>query len=131
MAWIFKDGIPIYQQIVQIMKVRIASGTYLSGEKIPAVRDLAIEAGVNPNTMQRALSELEREGLVQSERTSGRFVTNDTEVLKNLRDALAIDYIREMAENLKKLGMSPDEIIFAITNYIRGSDGNCISNLPG
>lgn len=118
MAWTFKDGIPIYQQIVHTMELQIANGTYSSGEKIPTVRDLAMEAGVNPNTMQRAMAELERNGLVQSERTLGRFVTKDATVLKNLREALAMENIRKMSENLRQLGMTAEEIILAVTKFM-------------
>lgn len=117
MTWVFKDGAPIYQQIVQTMKIRIANGTYPPGSKIPAVRDLALEAGVNPNTMQRALSELERENLVKSERTSGRFVTQDEQELKVLREALGHDFIREMFANMTQLGMTPEEIVQAVTRW--------------
>ena len=67
MKWIFKDGIPIYSQIVEQMKLHIASGAYKMGDKLPSVRDLAVEAGVNPNTMQRAFAELERDGLLHSD----------------------------------------------------------------
>ena len=77
MEWNFKSGIPIYTQIIDEMTMRIASGYYGPGDKLPSVRDLAMDAGVNPNTMQRALAELERRGLVFSERTSGRFVTKE------------------------------------------------------
>ena len=73
MKWIFKDGIPIYSQIVEQMKLHIASGAYKMGDKLPSVRDLAVEAGVNPNTMQRAFAELERDGLLHSERTRGKY----------------------------------------------------------
>ncbi len=72
MAWEFKDGIPIYRQLVRRLEISIAAGEYQSGEKMPSVRDLAMEAGVNPNTMQRALAELEAGGLLHSERTAGR-----------------------------------------------------------
>ena len=72
MAWKFNDNAPIYLQIVNTLKRNIASGAYPPGSRLPSVRDLALEAGVNPNTMQRALSELERSGLVNSQRTAGR-----------------------------------------------------------
>ena len=77
MAWKFNDNAPIYLQIVNTLKRNIASGAYPPGSRLPSVRDLALEAGVNPNTMQRALSELERSGLVNSQRTAGRFITED------------------------------------------------------
>ena len=77
MEWRFSNEAPIYQQIMEQIKAMIATGVLTSGDKLPSVRELAVEAGVNPNTMQKALSELEREGLLCSKRTSGRFVTDN------------------------------------------------------
>ena len=118
MDWNFKNGIPIYSQIVDEMTMRIASGIYEPGEKLPSVRDLAMDAGVNPNTMQRALAELERRGLVYSERTSGRFVTKEEAVLKSLHEELAKKYFQELAEKLRKIGMSGVEIHEAVRRWI-------------
>ena len=117
MDWNFKNGIPIYSQIVDEMTMRIASGIYEPGEKLPSVRDLAMDAGVNPNTMQRALAELERRGLVYSERTSGRFVTKEEAVLKSLHEELAKKYFQELAEKLRKIGMSGEEIASAVKKW--------------
>ena len=77
MEWNLDPSRPIYQQIIEKVETEIASGRYQPGQQLPSVRELALEAGVNPNTMQRALSELERGGLVTSRRTSGRFITED------------------------------------------------------
>lgn len=117
MEWNFKSGIPIYSQIVDEMTMRIASGIYEPGEKLSSVRDLAMDAGVNPNTMQRALAELERRGLVYSERTSGRFVTKEEAVLKSLHEELAKRYFQELAEKLRKIGMSGEEIHEAVRKW--------------
>jgi len=117
MAWEFKDGIPMYRQIVRIFERRIASGEYKLEEKIPSVRDLALEAGVNPNTMQRALSELEAEGLVHTERTNGRFVTGDREQLEALRKRLSEECIRRFFRELMEIGMSRLEIIEAVRSW--------------
>lgn len=117
MEWNFKSGIPIYSQIVDEMTMRIASGIYEPGEKLSSVRDLAMDAGVNPNTMQRALAELERRGLVYSERTSGRFVTKEEPVLKSLHEELAKKYFQELAEKLRKIGMSGEEIASAVKKW--------------
>ena len=118
MEWNFKSGIPIYSQIVDEMTMRIASGIYEPGEKLSSVRDLAMDAGVNPNTMQRALAELERRGLVYSERTSGRFVTKEEAVLRSLHEELAKKYFQELAEKLRKIGMSGEEIHEAVRKWI-------------
>lgn len=118
MEWNFKNGLPIYSQIIDVMTMRIASNAYEPGEKLPSVRDLAMDAGVNPNTMQRALAELERRGLVFSERTSGRFVTNDEAVLKSLHEELAADYFREFEGRLRAIGMSDEEIRSSASKWL-------------
>ncbi|MBO7710530.1 MAG: GntR family transcriptional regulator [Lachnospiraceae bacterium] len=118
MKWEFKNGVPIYQQIMQILHIRIANGTYPPGSKIPAVRELAMEAGVNPNTMQRALAELERDGLLAAWRTSGRYVTEDEQKLSQLREELAAGFARELCENLRELGMQDQEIIGIVSREL-------------
>lgn len=82
MPWDLDNDRPIYLQLMERIQHDIISGVYRPGDKIPSVRDLALEAAVNPNTMQKALSELERSGLVYSQRTSGRFITEDEKMLK-------------------------------------------------
>ena len=118
MEWNFRNGIPIYTQIIDEMTMRIASGAYKPGDKVPAVRELAMDAGVNPNTMQRALAELERRGLVYSERTSGRFITNEESVLKDLRTDLARHYFDELTEKLGKIGMDNEDIRSAVVSWL-------------
>ena len=93
----FDNGLPIYLQIVKEMTLRALSGAIEPGEKIPPVRELAAEFGVNPNTMQRAMAEMEREGLVYTERTSGRFLTKETEVLVEKRKSFAKEENREIS----------------------------------
>jgi DNA-binding transcriptional regulator YhcF (GntR family) len=122
MKWQFKPGLPIYQQLVSIMKNSIANGTYPAGAKLPPVREIAMEAGVNPNTMQRAFATLEQEGLLYSVRTSGRFVTEDQNMLNNLRKDLSGDYIRELVSQLTQLGMSREEILAAVSEWIQKED---------
>ena len=118
MEWNFKNGIPIYSQIIDEMTMRIASGEYEPGAKLPSVRELAMNAGVNPNTMQRAFAELERSGLVYSERTSGRFVTRDESILKGLHTKLAGRYFDELEEKLSKLGMDREELKAAAMQWL-------------
>ena len=117
MKWEFKNGIPIYLQIISQIKVMIASGELSAGSKIPPVREMAVEAGVNPNTMQRALTQLEQEGLLYTQRTAGRFVSEDKNVMKELRKAMSEQYIADMFHNLEKMGMDKQEIIAAVKNY--------------
>ena len=118
MEWNFKNGIPIYAQIVDEMTMRIASGQYPPGGKLPSVRDLALEAGVNPNTMQRALAELERRELVHSERTSGRFVTEEEDILNTLHEKKKKRYFEEFADKLHKIGMSGEDIAEAVKKWL-------------
>lgn len=117
MKWEFKNGIPIYLQIIAQIKVMIASGELRAGSKIPPVREMAVEAGVNPNTMQRALTQLEQEGLLYTQRTAGRFVSEDENVMKELRKAMSEQYIADMFHNLEKMGMDKQEIIAAVKDY--------------
>ena len=114
MGWHFVPQIPVYLQIISRIRADILSGHYPADSQIPSVRQLALEAAVNPNTMQRAFSELERDGLVYTQRTSGRFVTEDAEVLKNLRKNLSKDVIEEMCTRLMRLGLSREEIRDAV-----------------
>ena len=85
MKWKFTGDIPIYLQIMEQMKEQIATGTWKPGEKLPSVRELAVQAGVNPNTMQKALAELEREGMLYSQRTAGRFVSENEEEMNRMQ----------------------------------------------
>ncbi len=114
MEWIFEQGRPIYTQIVEQIRINIANGTYEPGQQLPSVRDLAMEAAVNPNTMQRAFSELERDGLIYTVRTSGRFVTEEEGKLDILQKKLGQEFIEDLFEKLQKLGMSKKEIMDAI-----------------
>ena len=124
MKWKFSDDIPIYLQMVEQMKTDIVSGSYKAGDRLPAVRDLAQEAGVNPNTVQRAYSELERQGLVQSERTSGRYVSIDEDTIVKLRKELSDTYIKELFTKLKALGMDDKQIRNALKQWKDEENGN-------
>lgn len=116
MDYRFNDNIPIYIQLVEMIKTDIVSGKYQPGDKLPAVRDMAMELGVNPNTVQRAFSELEREELVKSDRTNGRYVTDDNKKIKDLLKVLSEKYIDELFEKLNSLGMSDGQIVKMINN---------------
>ena len=95
MAWKLNPERQIWLQLVDVLKFRIVSGQYPAGVKLPSVRELAAEAGVNPNTMQRALAEMEREGLMFTNRTSGRYVTEDREMIGKVREQIAGERITE------------------------------------
>lgn len=111
MEWNFRADLPIYSQLVSQIKLGIVSGAFLPGERLASVRDLAMEAGVNPNTMQRALQELEREGMVYSQRTSGRFVTEDTKVIDSAKKILADRQIKSFVDSMLDLGYPREEIV--------------------
>ena len=111
MAWNLNSDRPIYAQILEIIQMRIVSGIYRPGERIPSVRELAAEAGVNPNTMQKALSELERSGLVMAVRTSGRVVTEDMEMIRQTKTALAREQVRDFIDRMKRLGFNKEEVV--------------------
>lgn len=114
MSWNFNDSTPIYQQLIEQIKLKIISGVYPLGEKIPSVRDMASEASVNPNTMQKALSELEKTGLVYSQRTVGRFITEDKKMIKEMQSNLAKEEVEKFLLNMKNIGFIKEEIILMI-----------------
>lgn len=122
MAWNLDSDRPIYAQILEIIQLRIIAGKYKPGEKIPSVRELAAEAGVNPNTMQKALAELERNGLVMALRTSGRIVTEDMEMINETRNKLAKEQVREFIVKMKELGFNREEIV-ALLEQAGGENG--------
>ncbi len=114
MEWNFRNDQPIYSQLTQRLTEAIVSGIYAPGEKLPSVRELALEAGVNPNTVQRALTELEREGLVFSQRTAGRFVTENENMIVNAKLRIADERVSEFLRSMKTLGCGRQEIISLI-----------------
>ena len=111
MPWTLDDTRPIYLQLEDIIKSKIIAGIYRPGQKLPSVRELAAEAAVNPNTMQKALAELERSGLVYTQRTSGRYITEDTTTMQNLKHQLAHDLIHQFLAAMAHLGYTREESI--------------------
>ena len=107
MNWKFTGDRPVYQQIMAAIRGAILTGELPPGKKVPSVRDLAAQAQVNPNTMQRALTELEREGLLISGGTSGRTVTQDQDVLQAMRKQTLEELAREWAEKFRVFGLTP------------------------
>ena len=111
MSWNFDSSRPIYAQIIEKVSLDIVSGKYQPGDKLPSVRDLAAQAGVNPNTMQKALSELERENLVHSARTSRRFITEDKDMIEKMREELASTQIKDFLDKMSKMGFDYNKTI--------------------
>ena len=122
MAWNLDSNRPIYLQLVEELENRIVTGVYLPGSQLPGVRVLAQEAAVNPNTMQKALQELERSGLVYAQRTSGRFVTDDAEMLQHLRLRMARQQAAAYLAAMKKLGLSTGEALTLIKETERNDE---------
>lgn len=120
MPWELDNERPIYLQLMERIQKDIISGVYQPGDKLPSVRELALEASVNPNTMQKALSELERNGLVYAQRTSGRFITKDVAVLENLKVTLATEHTQLFIENMKQLGFHKKEITELVQQALKG-----------
>ncbi|HHT50041.1 MAG TPA: GntR family transcriptional regulator [Eubacteriaceae bacterium] len=121
MSWDLSSDRPIYAQLLEQIELKICSGIYPPGFKMPSVRDLAQEASVNPNTMQRALSALEDTGLLYSHRTSGRFVTDDADLIKNTRTRLAQKHIKEFLKKMSELGFNKGEILEILINLSGGN----------
>lgn len=111
MIWELNGDRPIYLQLMEQVQLRIVSGLYPAGAKLPAVRDLAAEASVNPNTMQKALAELERNGLVYSQRTAGRFITEDQKMIERVKQGLARELVLEFLKKMGGIGYSAQETV--------------------
>lgn len=116
MNWKFSGDRPVYQQIMALIRGAILRGELPPGGKIPSVRELAAEAQVNPNTMQRAMSELEREGLLVSGGTSGRTVTRQEQILAQMRQDALQELARQCAEKFRVFGLSPGEAARLLQN---------------
>ena len=112
----FNNDRPIYIQLLDQLQLLIVSGKLELGERIPSVRDLAFEYKVNPNTVQKALQELEGMGLIYTERTNGKFVTDDKKLIEKYKSTLAKEHIKNYFENMEKLGFSKEESL----NYLKG-----------
>ncbi|MDD7266708.1 MAG: GntR family transcriptional regulator [Lachnospiraceae bacterium] len=119
MAWNLDSDRPIYAQIIEHIRMDIISGKYKPGDRLPAVRELALVAAVNPNTMQKALADLEDLGLVFTRRTSGRFVTTDTEVIKKNRELVVRNSLETLIESLRRLGYTKEELIELVTRFVK------------
>ncbi len=120
MSWTFDNKKPIYLQIMEKIKLQIVSHTLEPNQQLPTVRELASEAGVNPNTIQRALSDLEREGFVYSKRTTGRFVTKDKELIAQSRKQLSEEELEYFVSSMIHFGYEKEELPGVVSDYIKG-----------
>lgn len=117
MAWNLGTDRPIYIQLVEIIEMQIVSGYYPPGSKLPSVRELAAEAAVNPNTMQKAYAELERNGLIITQRTNGRNVTQDTALLEQVKTNIAGHHVADFSAKMKELGFHKKAAIDMVEQY--------------
>ena len=117
MPWSFQADTPIYTQLVARLQEQIVSGAYPPGSKLPSVRDLAADAGVNPNTVQRAFSELEREGLIYTQRATGKYVTENEADIKSAREALARTQVADFLRAMQSLGFSVGDVIVLLQSF--------------
>ena len=120
MSWIFDNQKPIYLQIMERIKLQIVSHTLEPTQQLPTVREFAAEAGVNPNTIQRALSELEREGFVYSKRTTGRFVTENQELIAQSRRQLSEEELEHFISSMTHFGYEKEELPGVVADHIKG-----------
>ena len=111
MAWNLQSDRPIYAQLVEQIQRMIVTGVFPAGSRLPSVRELAVEAAVNPNTMQRALARLEEDGLLYTQRTSCRYVTEETNRIMQAKEAMAGELIRQFIENMEKLGYTREQAV--------------------
>ena len=118
MPWDLKSDRPIYSQLVEQIETMIFSGYYPPGSRLPSVRDMAQEAAVNPNTMQRAFSKLEEDGLIITHRTSGRSITEDSNMIKKAKTKVAQDQIAEFLGKMQKLGFEQKEILSILAKML-------------
>jgi len=115
----FNENLPIYIQIMNIIKRKIIKGELKGGNKLPSVRDLSTELKVNPNTIQRAYQELERENLVYTQRGMGTFVTEDENIIRDLKKSMASNLVNNFIEDMKSLGFSLEDIMMIINEKIK------------
>ena len=119
MKFEFDNNIPIYIQLVEQLKIHIISGMIKPGERLPSVRDLALQTKVNPNTMQKALMELEDLKLIYTERTNGKYVTNDEKLINKYKNDFAYELSMNYFSSMKSIGFDKREVI----NYLKDIGG--------
>lgn len=119
----YTPNAPIYLQISQDIRQRIVSGQWPPGMRIPPVRELSVELGVNPNTAQRALTDLEREGLVFVERTSGRFITGDTVLIRQIQNRMAHDFTGQYYTQMRALGYDSETMMLLLRQLAAAKEG--------
>ena len=118
MDFVFDNNVPIYIQVLEYLKIYLISGTFKCGDKLPSVRDFATTFKVNPNTMQKALAELETMNLIYTERTNGKYVTKDIKLIEKLKDEYVITLAKSYFSGMKRIGLGKADSI----KYLEGID---------
>lgn len=118
----FNDNLPIYIQIMNLIKTKMVSGEICGGDKLPSVREFSKELKVNPNTIQRTYQELEREDLVFTQRGMGTFVTEDIGIIKRLKKDMAGTIVNNFIVEMEKIGFGPNEIVEIVSECIEKED---------
>jgi Predicted transcriptional regulators len=122
---VFDNNMPIYIQIMNYVKKQIITGKLSPGDKIESVRDLALELQINPNTIQRTFQELEREGIVETRRGLGRFVTSKESTIMQIKKEMAGELLERFVQGMKELGFGKDDIIAIVKDAVKdGNEGN-------
>ncbi|PFZ90751.1 GntR family transcriptional regulator [Bacillus wiedmannii] len=119
----FSPNIPIYVQVMEYIKKEIVTGRLVPGNKIPAVRELAGELQVNPNTIQRTFQELEREGITETRRGTGRFVTMNEEKITELRKEMAKELLDNFINGMNNLGFMEEEVLSILCSSLEKKKG--------
>ncbi len=122
MNWNFNEDRPIFMQIVEEITRNIVNGKYLPGEKLPTVRDFALQASVNPNTMQRALMEVEQIGLITTRRGDGRYVTTDADLISNMGNKRLAEASANFISSMLELGFTKEDILIQVENRLKGGN---------
>ena len=122
MDWNISAGRPVYLQLIEQLQAAIVAGALPAGARVPPVRELAAEAGVNPNTMQRALQDLEGRGLIQTQRTAGRTMTTDTRLLEELRSGQARALAKTFWRQMQTLGLDAEQVQALLQQIVQEED---------
>ncbi len=122
MEYIFDNERPIYIQLVEMIRIDIVSGKYQKGQKLPSVRELALIMKVNPNTMQKALAELESEKLIYTERTNGKYVTEDEKQIEKTKKELAQEKVNNYLKSMENIGIN-QELAIKYLQELGGKNG--------
>ena len=115
---LFDENIPIYLQIIDMIKKQLVSNALESGNRLPSVRELSKQLEVNPNTVQRAYTEMEREGLVYTQRGQGTFIVDEPETISKLREEITVRKIESFIKEMEEIGFSHNELLERISNYL-------------